>query len=346
MKKKLTYKDSGVDISAGDEAKKRIKKLAKSTFNPHVLKGIGGFGGFFSLKGLKYQDPVFISSVDSVGTKLKVAFMMGKHDTVGQDIVNHCINDILVHGAKPLFFLDYIGTGDVDPDVIAQIVKGLSVACKKAGCALVGGETAELPQFYKKGEYDLVGCIVGVVDKKNIIDGAGIHPGDQIIGLGSDGLHTNGYSLARKVFFNRARLGVNRQVKELKTTVGKELLKVHRSYAPSVLRLLDSYKIKGIAHITGGGIPGNLNRILPDGCDAHVITGLWKVPPVFKLIQKLGNVDDAEMFKVFNMGIGLILVVSKNQTDEIMKKLAHLKETHYWIGEVTRGKGEVRLLHI
>lgn len=346
MKKKLTYKDSGVDISAGDEAKKRIKKLAKSTFNPHVLKGIGSFGGFFSLKGLKYQDPVFISSVDSVGTKLKVAFLMRKHDTVGQDIVNHCINDILVHGARPLFFLDYIGTGDVEPDVVAQIVKGLSVACKKSGCALVGGETAELPQFYQKGEYDLVGCIVGVVDKKNIIDGAGIRPGDQIIGLGSDGLHTNGYSLARNVFFNRARLGVNRQVKELKTTVGKELLKVHRSYAPPILKLLEKYKIKGIAHITGGGIAGNLNRILPNNCDAHVITDLWKVPPVFNLIQKLGNVDDGEMFKVFNMGIGLILVVSKNQTDEIMRKLASLKETPYWIGEITRGKGEVKLLHI
>jgi phosphoribosylformylglycinamidine cyclo-ligase len=277
---------------------------------------------------------------------LKVAFMMGKHDTVGQDIVNHCINDILVHGARPLFFLDYIGTGDVEPDVVAEIVKGLSVACRKAGCALVGGETAELPQFYKKGEYDLVGCIVGVVDKKNIIDGSGIRPGDQIIGLGSDGLHTNGYSLARNVFFNSARLGVNRHVKELKTTVGKELLKVHRSYAPSVLNLLGKFRIKGIAHITGGGIPGNLNRILPNNCDAHVITDLWNVPPVFGLIQKLGNVDDVEMFKVFNMGIGLILIVSKNQTDEALRKLTSLKDTPYWIGEITSGKGEVRLLHI
>jgi phosphoribosylformylglycinamidine cyclo-ligase len=343
MKKKLTYRDSGVDISAGNAAKEKIKRLAKSTFNPHVLKGIGSFGGFFSLKGLKYKDPVFISSVDSVGTKLKVAFMMGKHDTVGQDIVNHCVNDILVHGARPLFFLDYIGTGKVKPAVIADIVKGLSVACKKAGCALVGGETAELPQFYQKGEYDLVGCIVGVVDKKKIIDGSGIRPGDQIIGLKSDGLHTNGYSLARAVFFRRARMGVNRQVKELKTTVGKELLKVHRCYAPSILSLLKTHRVKGIAHITGGGIPGNLNRILPGRCDAHVITGLWRVPPVFGLIQKLGNVADEEMFKVFNMGIGLILVVSKNQTNEIMRRLSSLKETPYWIGEITSGSGEVRL---
>lgn len=341
--KKLTYKDSGVDISAGGEAKERIKRLAKSTFNPHVLKGIGSFGGFFSLKGLKYKDPVFISSVDSVGTKLKVAFMIGKHDTVGQDIVNHCVNDILVHGARPLFFLDYIGTGKVHPDVIAEIVKGLSVACKKAGCALVGGETAELPQFYQKGEYDLVGCIVGAVDKKKIIDGSGIRPGDQIIGLKSDGLHTNGYSLARNVFFRQARLGVKRHIKELKTTVGKELMKVHRCYAPSILSLLDRHKVKGIAHITGGGIPGNLNRILPGHCDAHIITGLWKVPPVFQVIQKLGNVDEEEMFRVFNMGIGLILVVSKNQTDEILRRLSLLKETPYWIGEVTVGNGEVRL---
>ncbi len=343
MKKKLTYRDSGVDISAGNEAKEKIKKLAKSTFNPHVLKGIGSFGGFFSLKGLKYKDPVFISSVDSVGTKLKVAFMMGKHDTVGQDIVNHCVNDILVHGARPLFFLDYIGTGKVRPAVIADIVKGLIVACKRAGCALVGGETAELPQFYQKGEYDLVGCIVGAVEKKKIIDGSGIRPGDQIIGLKSDGLHTNGYSLARAVFFQRARMGVNRRIKELNTTLGKELLKVHRCYSPSILSLLEKYKVKGIAHITGGGIPGNLNRILPGRCDAHVLASLWRVPPVFGLIQKLGNVVDEEMFRVFNMGIGLILVVSKNQTNGIIRRLSSLKETPYWIGEVTEGNGEVRL---
>jgi len=259
MKRKLTYKSTGVDISAGDRATLRIKNLAKSTFTPNVLKEIGSFGGFFSLRKNEHKSPVLVSSVDSVGTKLKVAFMMRKHDTVGEDLVNHCINDILVHGAKPLFFLDYIGTGKLFPDVIEQIVKGLSRACKKAGCALIGGETAELPEFYKKGEYDLAGCIVGVVEKKKIIDGLGIRPGDQIIGLKSSGLHTNGYSLARNVFFKRGRLGVNSYVKELKTTVGKELLKVHRCYAPSIFPLVERFKIKGIAHITGGGIEGNLN---------------------------------------------------------------------------------------
>jgi phosphoribosylformylglycinamidine cyclo-ligase len=346
MKRKLTYKSSGVDISAADRAKVKIKSLAKSTFTPNVLKEIGSFGGFFSLRGAEYKSPVLVSSVDSVGTKLKVAFMMKKHDTVGQDIVNHCVNDILVHGAKPLFFLDYIGTGKLFPDVVEQIVKGLSEACKKTGCALIGGETAELPELYKKGEYDLAGCIVGVVEKKKIIDGSTIRPKDQIIGLKSDGLHTNGYSLARKVFFSRARLGVNSYLKELKTTVGKELLKVHRCYAPSILPLLEKTRIKGIAHITGGGIQGNLNRILPGNCDAVIDTNLWKIPPVFEVIQRLGNIENREMFKVFNMGIGLILVVSKSETDKVLKRLSSLKETVYLIGEIVPGKGKVRLLNL
>ncbi|KPK99529.1 MAG: phosphoribosylaminoimidazole synthetase [candidate division Zixibacteria bacterium SM23_73_3] len=346
MKRKLTYKSTGVDISAGDRATLRIKNLAKSTFTPNVLKEIGSFGGFFSLRKNEHKSPVLVSSVDSVGTKLKVAFMMRKHDTVGEDLVNHCINDILVHGAKPLFFLDYIGTGKLFPDVIEQIVKGLSRACKKAGCALIGGETAELPEFYKKGEYDLAGCIVGVVEKKKIIDGLGIRPGDQIIGLKSSGLHTNGYSLARNVFFKRGRLGVNSYVKELKTTVGKELLKVHRCYAPSIFPLVERFKIKGIAHITGGGIEGNLKRILPANCGARILASSWRVPPVFKVIQGWGNIDNQEMFKVFNMGIGLILVVPKIETNRILNRLSLLKETAYRIGEVTSGKGEVKLLRL
>lgn len=346
MKKKLTYKSSGVDISAGDRAMVKIKSLAKSTFTPHVLKEIGSFGGFFSFRKDEYKSPVLVSSVDSVGTKLKVAFMMGKHDTVGEDLVNHCVNDILVHGAKPLFFLDYIGTGKLLPDVIEQIVKGLSTACRKVGCSLIGGETAELPEFYKKGEYDLAGCIVGVVERKKIVDGSGIRAGDQIIGLKSNGLHTNGYSLARKVLFSRARLGVNDHPKELKTTVGKELLKVHQCYAPSIFPLLRKFKIKGIAHITGGGIKGNLCRILPKNCDAKVLTDSWRVPPIFKLIQKMGNIENEEMFKVFNMGIGLILVISKNETDRVLSRLSSLKETAYRIGEITLGKGEVKLLEL
>ncbi len=346
MKRKLTYKSSGVDIRSADRAKKKIKSLARSTFTPGVLKGIGGFGGFFAFKARGYKEPVLISSVDGVGTKLKVAFMTGKHDSVGEDLVNHCVNDILVHGAKPLFFLDYISTGKLSPGIIGEVVSGLSKACKKAGCALIGGETAEMPEFYKKGEYDLAGCIVGVVEKKKIIDGSGIRPKDQIIGLKSDGLHTNGYSLARKVFFSRARLGVNSHPKELKTTVGKELLKVHRCYAPSILSLLEKNKIKGIAHITGGGIQGNLNRILPGNCDAVIDASLWKVQPVFKVIQKLGNIENQEMFKVFNMGIGLILVVSKSETDKVLRRLSSLKETAYLIGEITAGKGKVKLLNL
>ncbi len=343
MAKKLTYKSSGVDIKAGDEAKKQIKKLARSTFTPEVLKGIGGFGGFFELKKKEYHQPVLLSSVDSVGTKLKVAFMTGKHGTVGEDIVNHCINDILVHGAKPLFFLDYIGMGKVVPRVVAEIVKGLSKACKEGGCALVGGETAELPDLYKKGEYDLAGCIVGVVEKKNIIDGSTIRPGDQIIGLKSNGLHTNGYTLARKVLFDTANLKVDDPIKELKTTIGKELLKVHRCYAPSVLPTLKKFKIKGMAHITGGGIPGNLNRVLPKNCDAQIHVDAWKVPPIFRFIQREGNIDNLEMFKAFNMGIGLVLVVSMDRLKGVSAQLSSLGETVYHIGEISRGKGRVLL---
>jgi phosphoribosylformylglycinamidine cyclo-ligase len=346
MMKKLTYKNSGVNIQAGDEAKEKIRKLARSTFTPEVLKGIGSFGGFFEFKSKEYKDPVLISSVDSVGTKLKVAFMMGKHDTVGEDIVNHCVNDILVHGAKPLFFLDYIGIGKLNPEVVAEIVKGLSRACKKAGCALIGGETAELPEFYKKGEYDLAGCIVGVVEKKKIIDGTGISSGDQIIGLKSSGLHTNGYTLARKVLLQVARYDVNDYVKELKTTIGKELLKVHHCYAPSILLTLTKFNIKGMAHITGGGIKGNLKRVLPGNCDAKILTDSWKIPPIFKLIQKKGNIEDEEMFKVFNMGIGLIMVVPKDETNRVLSQLSTLKETAYHIGEITKGKGEVNLLNL
>ncbi len=282
--------------------------------------------------------------MDSVGTKLKVVFMMDKHETVGEDIVNHCINDILVHGAKPLFFLDYIGMGKLDPIVVAEIVKGLSKACKRAGCALVGGETAELPDLYKKGEYDLAGCIVGVVEKKKIIDGSNIRPGDRIIGLKSNGLHTNGYTLARKVLFDTAHLKADDPISELKTSVGKELLKVHRCYASSVLPVLKKFEIKGMAHITGGGIPGNLNRVLPGNCDAQIHVDTWKVPPIFRFIQKEGNIDSNEMFKVFNMGIGLVLVVSKDGLKGVSAQLSSLGETVHHIGEISRGKGRV-LLH-
>jgi len=345
MKKKIDYKSSGVDICAADLAKLKIKALAKSTFTPGVLKEIGSFGGFFSLKRNEYKDPVLVSSVDSVGTKLKVAFMMGKHDTVGEDIVNHCVDDILVHGAKPLFFLDYIGTGKLYPEVIEEIVKGLSRACRKVGCALIGGETAELPEFYKKGEYDLAGFIVGVVEREKIIDGSKIIPGDQVIGLRSNGLHTNGYALARKVIFQIGRFNVNDYVKELKTTMGKELLKTHKCYAPVIFKLLERFPIKGMAHITGGGIEGNLNRILPQNCDAKIFIDSWKVPPVFNFIQNTGNIETPEMYKVFNMGIGMTVVVSKNEVTKILEELSNFKETAFHIGEISSGKGRVQLLY-
>jgi len=346
MKKKLTYKSSGVDIQSADRAKRRIRKLARSTFTPEVMKEIGDFGGFFAFEINEYKKPVLISSVDGVGTKLKVAFRMDKHDTVGEDLVNHCINDILVHGAKPLFFLDYISTGRLSPEVTEQIVKGVARACRKNGCALIGGETAEMPEFYKKGEYDLAGCIVGVVERKKIIDGSKIRPGDQIIGLKSNGLHTNGYSLARKVIFGIARLDVNDHVSQLQTTVGKELLKVHRCYAPSISPLLEEFEIKGMAHITGGGIEGNLKRILPRNCDARILIHSWRIPPIFKLIQKWGNIDTEEMFKVFNMGIGMVMVVSKRDTNKILKRFTSQKESACHIGEITEGKGRVELLKL
>jgi len=345
MPKKITYKDSGVDISKADLATHKIKFLAKSTFTPEVLSDLGKFGGFFALRR-GYQEPVLISSADSVGTKLKVAFMMKKHDTVGMDLVNHCVNDILVHGAKPLFFLDYIGTSKLAPEVVKDIVSGLCSACKKVGCALIGGEMAELPGFYKRSEYDLVGFVVGVVEKKRIIDGSKISTGDLILGLRSNGLHTNGYSLARKVIFDIGGYKVGDFVDELKVYVGKELLKVHRCYAPSILKILKKYKIKGMAHITGGGISGNLSRILPDGQRAVIDTVTWREPKIFSFIQKTGDIDPEEMYKVFNMGIGLVLVVARKDAEKVKRDLEKLKERVYHIGEIVSGEKGVSLLNI
>lgn len=345
MKRTVSYKDSGVDIEAAAQAKKKIKSLAKSTFTPEVLSELGKFGGFYSLKR-KYKEPVLISSTDSVGTKLKVAFMMNKHNTVGQDIVNHCVNDILVHGAKPLFFLDYIGTSRLSPKVMKEIIKGLSRGCKISGCALIGGEMAELPGFYNPGEYDLVGFVVGVVEKGKIIEGRQIKPGDQILGLRSNGLHTNGYSLARKVIFEMGKFKVDDYVSQLKTTVGKELLKMHKSYFNSVFKVLQNQKIKGMAHVTGGGIGGNLIRILPENCKAIIDVKIWKPHAIFDFIQRLGNIDPKEMFKAFNMGIGWIMVVSKKEVTMIERKLSRLKEKVYRIGKITSGKKEVKLTNL
>lgn len=344
-KRSISYKNSGVDIEAADRAKKKIKSLARSTFTPQVLSELGKFGGFYAFNK-KYRDPVLISSTDSVGTKLKVAFMANKHDTVGQDIVNHCVNDILVHGAKPLFFLDYIGTSNLSPGVIKDVVKGLSRGCRKAGCALVGGEMAELPGFYNPGEYDLVGFVVGVVEKNRIIDGRKIKPKDQILALRSSGLHTNGYSLARKAILKLGKFKINDYVAELKTTVGKELLKIHKSYVNSVHEALRNHKIKGMAHITGGGIAGNLIRILPENCKALIDLKTWKPHSIFDFIQRTGNIDPQEMFKVFNMGIGWIMVVSDEELTRVERKLTKLKEKVYHIGEIKSGKREVRLLNL
>ena len=342
MKRTVSYKDSGVDIKAADLTKRKIKSLAKSTFTSEVLSELGKFGGFFAL-GKGHKKPVLISSTDSVGTKLKVAFMMKKHTTVGQDIVNHCVNDILVHGARPLFFLDYVGTGRLSPAVIKDIIKGISRACEKAGCALIGGEMAELPGFYNPGEYDLVGFIVGLVEKGRIVDGREIKPGDQILGLRSNGLHTNGYSLARKVIFELGNFKIDDYVSQLGTTVGKELLKIHKSYLGSVHQVLRDHRIKGMAHITGGGIPGNLIRILPENCRATIDTRAWRPQPIFEFIQRLGNIGPKEMFKVFNMGIGWIMVASQKEMTKVEKKLSALKERVYRIGEIKSGKREVKL---
>jgi len=339
----LSYKKSGVDIKAASLAKKRIKALASSTFNPQVLSEIGSFGGFFNLNR-EFKNPVLVSSVDGVGTKLKVAFLANKHDSIGEDLVNHCVNDILVHGARPLFFLDYIATGKLSPSTVSQIVKGIASACQKVNCALIGGETAQMPEFYQKNEYDLAGFIVGAVEKSKIIDGKEIKPGDQILGLASNGLHTNGYSLARKVFFEKAGWKIARYVPELKGILKDELLKVHRCYFNSITRILENYQVKGMAHITGGGIGGNLVRILPQNRVAQIYTESWRKPKIFGLIQKLGKVSNSEMYKVFNMGIGMTVVVKNKDLTPIMRDLSLLGETVLHIGEVKSGSKRVNLV--
>ena len=344
MKKKIDYRTSGVDIDRANLAKKRIKNLVRTTFSKSVLTDIGSFGGFYALVKKDYQDPVLVSSVDGVGTKLKIAFQMNKHDTVGEDLVNHCVNDILVHGARPLFFLDYIATGKLYPTVVEQIVKGLVRGCSKNNCSLIGGETAEMPDFYEPEEYDLAGFIVGIVEKKKIIDGSKISPGDLLLGLGSNGLHTNGYSLARKVLFSVKGYKAGDYIKELKNQLGKELLKSHRSYSKPIFKVLEKHLIKGMAHITGGGIPGNLIRILPEDCQAKINVTSWRIPQVLNFIQKAGNIASGEMFRVFNMGIGLILVVPKENAEKVRRDLLRYGEKVFRIGEIVSGKRGIKLL--
>ena len=341
----MEYKAAGVDIDAGNETVRRIKWLARSTFTPGVLSDIGSFGGLFRLDRDRYQDPVLVSSADGVGTKLKVAFMAGRHNTVGADLVNHCVNDILVQGAEPLFFLDYLAAGRLSPAVAEQVVGGIARACRENGCALIGGETAEMPGFYTDGEYDIAGFIVGIVERSRVIDGRSIEPGDVLIGLPSTGLHTNGYSLARKIFFDMAGWQADTFVSELNATVADALLAPHRSYLPVIKPFLDRQSIKGLAHVTGGGITENLPRVLPDGCAAEIDRRAWTVPPIFRFLQQRGDIADAEMFRTFNMGIGLIIVSSSREADRVINTLSRAGEPNaVRIGFVVTGDRTVTYL--
>jgi phosphoribosylformylglycinamidine cyclo-ligase len=332
----MDYKSSGVDIDAGNETVRRIKALAQSTFTPGVLSEIGSFGGLFRLDTSGTTSPILVASADGVGTKLKVAFLANSHRTIGVDLVNHCVNDILVQGARPLFFLDYLATGRLLPDVAAQVVEGLARGCKENGCALLGGETAEMPGFYADGEYDLAGFIVGAVDGETLIDGRSIAEGDVLVGLPSSGLHTNGYSLARRIVFEHLGLTVDSQVAELGTTVGAALLAPHRSYLHAVYPLVTKGAIKGMAHITGGGITDNLPRILPPGTGARVERRAWQVPAVFEWLQRSGGVPDEDMLRAFNMGIGLIIVCTPALVDAVLEDLRSRRESPSVIGEIVR----------
>ena len=318
----MDYKDSGVDIDAGNEAVRRIRGLARSTFTAGVLSDIGSFGGLFQLETGRYREPVLVSSADGVGTKLKVAFLADRHDTVGIDLVNHCVNDILVQGAEPLFFLDYLATSRLAPEVAEAIVGGMASACRDNGCALLGGETAEMPGFYAAGEYDMAGFIVGVVDRPRLINGRTIAVGDVLVGVPSSGLHTNGYSLARRIIFDGLGLTVDSHVPELGTTVASALLEPHRSYLSMIKPLLAGGRIKGMAHITGGGITENLPRILPHGTAAVVDAASWTVPPIFTWLQQAGRVPVDDMLRTFNMGIGLVIVTTRSDAEPLIEELA------------------------
>ena len=326
------YESAGVNISAGDEAVEKIKKLAEATFNKNVLSNIGHFGAFYELDTSKYKNPVLVSSVDGVGTKLKIAFALNKHNTIGQDLVNHCVNDIAVCGAEPLYFLNYMGFGKLDINVSTSIVEGFAKACSENNCALIGGETAEMPGFYQTGEYDIAGTIVGVVEKNNIINGSKISKGDVVIGFNSNGLHTNGYSLARKVLLDK--FDINAKVESLNLPLGEELLKTHKSYLKLIRTLIESVDVKGFSHITGGGIEGNTKRIIPDGLKLKINWRSWEAPAIFKLIQETGNIDSAEMRKVFNLGIGLAAVIPREQEELALQLALELSEQPLIIGEI------------
>ena len=340
--KSVTYADAGVDISSGDRAKERIKYLAQKTFNRNVLGGIGGFGALFRLDLQRWKTPILVSSADGVGTKLKIAFEMGMHHTVGADLVNHCVNDIAVQGATPLFFLDYLASGKLDPEVTESVVTGLAEGCKANGCALIGGETAQMPGFYADGEYDLAGFIVGAVDREKMVTGAGIKVGDVLVGLPSTGLHTNGYSLARKLFFEVAGYNPAQYVTAIGDKAGTALMKTHRSYLHMIQKLVAAGLTTGMAHITGGGITENLPRILPKNIGAQVELGSWPVLPIFEHLRELGQVSEDEMMRTFNMGIGLIVVIPAAKFTRAKNLFDRAEEKFYVIGRVVKGDRKVQ----
>ena len=337
---KLSYRKAGVNITLGNRFVKEITPLVRKTFRPEVASDLGGFSGLFKLK--KYREPLLVSGTDGVGTKLKIAFLLNRHDTVGIDLVAMCVNDLVVTGAEPLFFLDYLASGKLELRKSVSIVEGIIKGCREAGCALIGGETAEMPSFYEKGEYDLAGFAVGVVERKNLINGRKIKPGDQIVGFGSTGLHSNGYSLARKILLEKSRLKLKNRIRELQEPLGDVLIRPTRIYVRTVLNLMRKYTLKGMAHITGGGITENLPRVLPENCQPVIYKGSWKMPPIFPYLQSMGDIDEDEMYRDFNMGIGFILVVGKKETDGVMRAAKKMGETPWLIGEIVRGKNIVR----
>jgi phosphoribosylformylglycinamidine cyclo-ligase len=345
--KQKAYARAGVDTELGNRVKATLPRLLASTHRREVLGKVGGFGGLFALDVEKYSEPVLVSSVDGVGTKLKLAFAMDRHDTIGQDLVNHCVNDIAVLGAEPLFFLDYLGTGTLEPRVFTELISGFAKACAANRCALIGGETAQMPCFYQPGEYDVSGTIVGVVEKSRLLDGKTIRPGDAVLGLASSGLHTNGYSLAREIFFERMKLKPSSRLPGLPGTLGEELLKVHVSYGTLIQKLLQkfnagsasSFALKGLAHITGGGFVDNIPRVLPRRCDVVIHKGSWEMPPIFQVLKRHGSVPEPELYQVFNMGIGMTLIVAAAQADAVLKFLHARKQAAWRIGEVVKGKG-------
>jgi phosphoribosylformylglycinamidine cyclo-ligase len=342
--KQKAYAAAGVDIDLGNRVKAALPRLLASTHRREVLGRVGGFGGLFALDAKKFRQPVLVASTDGVGTKLKIAFAMDRHDTVGQDLVNHCVNDIAVLGAEPLFFLDYIGTGRLQRRVFTELISGFARACAENHCALIGGETAQMPGFYRRGEYDLSGTIVGVVEKSRLLDGRDIKPGDAVIGLASSGLHTNGYSLAREIFFGKMKLKPRTFVPELRGAIGDELLKVHVSYGPLVQKLLQGRSgVRGLAHITGGGFMDNISRVLPKKCDVVIQKGSWDVPPVFQLIAARGGVEEKELYQVFNMGIGMAVIVAGDKADAALRFIRAQQQAAWLVGGVARGAGKVRI---